>query len=739
MSAATFIDSFSWTLRYSVRGLQRRPAFTIAAVITLALGIGATTAIFSVVYSVLIKPLPYPNADELISINPAAPGENIDDLTSDDTFYLAVSDENRTFASVGLWDERTATLTDGGTTTRVPTIRVTDGTLQALGVQPMLGRWFTEEETIGPPTAGLQSVILSYEFWQRRFGGDEAVLGREFTMEVPSNSSSFPWAGQWRVVGVMPRGFRFLDVEPLPAMITPLRVDPATAVLNNFSFNMLARLNPGMTQADAQADVERMIPIWLDAWPTPPGSSLTRDVLDQDWQITARVRPLKDDLVGSVASTLWVLMAAISAVLLIACGNIANLMLVRAEAQRQDFVIRAALGATPGLIAKESLTQSLVLGICGGFLGLTFAYMGVAALVENGPSNLPRLQEIAVDMPVFFFTVAISLASTVAFGSIMALKHAMNINAPMGGSARGLTANRQRNATRSSLVVVQVALVVVLVVSGTLMMRTFQALRDIDPGFRDPGTIQTARTWIPFSLFPDNEQVTQLQHEILDRIAALPGVTSVGFTDQVPMSVRGGSGPVLVEGDTVPDGEMAPGRRWNYVSPGYFQAMGTKIIAGRDITWSDIESGGRVAFVSQDFARDIAGEPSAAVGQRIRIGTEGTGWHEVIGVVQSVYQDGLYENPPSTVYWPVLVANMFGQPNVTFAIRSDRAGSASFIEEVRQAIWSVNANIAVAQERTVREFYSASFARTSFTLVLLGIASAMALASSIVLASGASQ
>ena len=297
MGIIDFVESVARDLRYALRGLARRPAFTFTAVLTLAVGIGASTAIFSVVYSVLIKPLPYPNSDELVSLKAAAPGVNIDDLGSDQTMLLEYRDRGRTFAGIGLWDQRSATLTDRGEATRVPILRVADGTLQTLGVQPLHGRWFTEQESYGPPAAGLQSVILSYAFWQRRVGGDETVLGREITMEAPSNAVSTPFAGQWQVVGIMPQGFRFLDITPQPDVIVPLRIEPATAEIGNFSFRMLARLEPGVTAAAAHEDIERILPIWLD-------TRSDADIRDQlpGWQITSIVRPLKDDLVGSVAS-----------------------------------------------------------------------------------------------------------------------------------------------------------------------------------------------------------------------------------------------------------------------------------------------------------------------------------------------------------------------------------------------------------------------------------------------------
>jgi predicted permease len=385
------------------------------------------------------------------------------------------------------------------------------------------------------------------------------------------------------------------------------------------------------------------------------------------------------------------------------------------------------------------MVESLVLGAAGSVLGLGLAYVGVQFLVAMGPSDLPRLEEIAVYAPVLAFTVAMALASTVVFSAIPALKHALQIDTPMTGSPRASTASRERSAARNALVIVQVALALVLVVSATLMIRTFQALRDIDPGFSDPATIQTAGISIPFTQVSDPEQVarvaktTSLQREILDTIAALPGVASVGFANDLPMGGGQWNGPVLVEGETPATGETPRSRRWNFVSPGYFEAMGTRMIAGRDITWSDVEAGGRVAVISEDFAREIAIEPAAALGRRIRLRFDQAGWDEVVGVVQQVHQDGLLEAVPSMVYWPVLTSHrLFGRLDGAFVIRSDRAGTAALRNEVRQAVRSVNGAIPMAREGTMRDLYADSLARTSFTLVMLAIAGGMALALGVV-------
>jgi predicted permease len=727
MNVTDFVDSVGRDLRHALRALLRRPTFTFAAVLTLALGIGATTAIFSVVYSVVIKPLPYPSPDELVRIRHPAPGVDLDDIGSSSNMYLTYRQENRTFASVGLWQDTDATLTERGESQRVHALRVTDGTLQALRVRPILGRSFTEAEH-GPAAQGPWPVILSYAFWQRRFGGDKSVLTRELSIEAPAGNGTLRSNGYARVVGILPPDFRFLD-KSAPEVILAVRLDPAQQAHGAYQWQMLARLKTGASLAEARADLERMRPIWRDAWPPFPGSTL--EDFDR-MRISALVRPMLDDLTGGIASMLWVLMAAIGAVLLIACVTIANLMLVRAEARRPEFAVRIALGAMPSSIAKELLAESLCLGAVGGVLGVLLAVAGLRVLVALGPSDLPRLQEIAVSPSVLLFAVGVSLLSALLFGSVTALKHARRVDVLNAGSPRGSSASRERIGTRNVLVAAQVALALVLLVSAALMGRTFQTLRDVDPGFSEPATLQTVKIWVPSTSFPDARQVTRMQREMVDRIAALPGVTAVGFADAVPLEWGGMGMGVAVEGSTQAGGQASL-PRIKFVSPGYFEAMGTRLIAGRGITWNDLETGGRVVVISESFARQFGTEPAGALGKRVRFATFAQdSWREVIGVVQNIHENGLYEAPPSMVYWPALAENLFdnpavGTPSPTFVIRSQRAGTAGLADEVRNAIRSVSASIPIGRERTMQDLYAGSLARTSFTLVMLAIAGGMAL------------
>jgi putative ABC transport system permease protein len=721
------VESLGRDLRYGLRALRHNPMFTAVALLTLGIGIGATTAVFSVVNSVLIRPLPYPKADELVTLKHTAPGAPglttaSGDLRLSPSMYFTYAEHNRTFQEMGLWFANLATVTGLAEPEQVTALAVTYGTLQALGVQPILGRWLSEaDQTPGAP----QMAMVGYGYWQRRFGGDRSIIGRSITVN----------ARPAEIVGVMPQGFRVVDTDP--ELILPLAFDRSRLILPPFAFQGVARLRPGATLAQAGADVARMIPIWNGSWPAFPG---VNPRLYEGWKIAPALRPLKQEVIGNVASALWVLMGTIGIVMVIACANVANLLLVRAGGRQQELAVRAALGAGWGRIVRELMLESVLLGLMGGALGLGLAYAGLRFLVAMGPATLPRLNEISIDPRALGFTLIISVLSGLLFGLIPALKYASpRRSVSLQGGGRTSSEGRERHRARNILVIAQVALALVLLIGSGLMIRTFQALRAIEPGFTHAQQLQTLRIFIPPALVAEPERVARTQKDIVDELSAIPGVTSVAFASVMPMEgLTPNWDAIGAEGKVYAEGETPPFRLFKSVSPGLFQTAGTRLVAGRDFAWTDLEGRRPVVVVSENLARELWGAPSAALGKRIRQGTSTVGitqWQEVIGVVQDVRENGVHAPAPTTVYWPstreALSPTGQLQVNVVRAIavviRSERAGTEGFLNEVKQAVWSVNPNLPLASVRTMQEIYDRSMARTSFTLAMLGIASAMAL------------
>ena len=474
----------------------------------------------------------------------------------------------------------------------------------------------------------------------------------------------------------------------------------------------------------------------MDSWSNGPG---TNPHYYRIWRITPNFHSLKQQVIGNVSGVLWVVMATVGLVMLIACANIANLLLVRAESRQHELSVRAALGAGRLRIARELLLESVALSLTGGVISIGVAWAGLSLLVAIGPANLPRLAEITFDARSLAFTFMLALFSGLLFGAIPAWRYARaRLSLTMDSSSRTASASRARHRSRSLLVIAQTAMALVLLISALLMIRTFAALRNVDPGFSDPAQIQTLSISIPDSLISDPLLVTRTQNSIVDQIAGVGGVMSVGFASGLPMQ---GFDPnwdeISVEGKIYP-GNEPPLRLFNYVSPGFFRAMGTRLVAGRDFTWADNYGLHQYVMVSAGFARDGWGSAAAALGKRVRQ-FNNMPWQEVIGVVEDVREHGIEEVAPPTVYWTAMLNDPYtpqptidGPRSVTFAIRSNRAGTQSFISEVQQAVWSVNGNLPVAQVRTMQDIYGESMARTSFTLVMLAIAGFMALALSII-------
>jgi predicted permease len=719
-------ESILADLKFAFRRLGKSPGFAATVLLTLAIGIGANSTVFSVVNGVLLKPLRYPDSGQLVSLWLNAPGAGglanfSSGLQLSSSMYFTFSEQNRTFQSMGIWTPSTASVTGVAEPEEVRTEVISDGVLQTLDVPPAVGRWLAQADQ---DAHGGKTVVLSYGYWQRRFGGDRSVIGRAIQVDAQPRE----------IVGVMPRGFRLVDRDF--DLLVPLALDRANQKLAGFGYYGIARLKPGIQLTQADADIARLIPLWMDSWSNGPG---TNPHVYEKWRITPGFRSLKQQVIGSIGGVLWVVMATVGLVMLIVCTNVANLLLVRAESRHQELSIRAALGAGRMRIARELLIESVSLGLLGGVIAIGVALAGLRLLVAIGPADLPRLSEISLDARSLGFTLALSVLSGLLFGSISALRYARTqASATMGSTNRTASAGRPRQHSRNVLVIAQVSMALILLVSAVLMIRTFAALRNVEPGFADPQHLQTLRIWIPDLLISDPQMVTHVQNNIADKLAAIPGVTSVGFAGAVPMeNIDPNWDEIRVEGKSYEGGEP-PLRLFNFVSPAYFNAMGTRLVAGRDFTWTDIYNLRPRVIVSENFARESWGSASAAVGKRLRQFSD-TPWQEVIGVVEDVRVHGVDEKAPAIVYWPAMLNDPYTpKPTiqaprfVTFVIRSNRAGTEIFLKQVQQAVWSVNASLPLASVNTMQDIYSQSLARTSFTLVMLATAGAMALALSLI-------
>jgi predicted permease len=719
-----FMETLINDIRHAIRGLRRTPVFTAAVTLTLALGIGANTAIFGVVDSILIRPLAYPHAEALIGVWHTAPGlPGFGGMMNcSPSMYFTYREENRTFEQLGVWESNAASVTGIAEPEMPRALMVTYGVLNALGVQPLLGRWFSQaDDTPGSP----ETSILTYGYWQRRFGGDKSVLGRTLTINSKPHT----------VIGVMPQEFRF---QRDPELILPERFERKEVYLGGFGYNGIARLKAGVSLEQANADLSRMLGIWLNAWAPNPGLDIS---IFRNAHMGSKIHLLKQDIVGDIGASLWVVMGTLGLVLLIACANVANLLLVRAEARRQELAVRAALGAGWARIARGMLVESMMLGVLGGALGLGLAHTGLRILVAKGPGTLPRLGEIGIDRLVLAFALGVSLLSGALFGIIPVLKYAgPRIATALEGVGRTFRQGRERHRARNTLVVVQVALALVLLISSGLMIRTFQHLRSVQPGFTHAEEVQILHSMIPGAVARDPERVMRMHNEILDKLAAIPGVISAGFGQSAPLeSFLTGSNPVDAEDKRLAEGQVPAARHIRKIAPGYFKTMGTRVIAGRDFTWTDLYEGRRVGMISENLAREWWGDPRAALGKRIREGGAADPWREIVGVVEDVYDNGMNVKPPEFVYWPAMMDRYiwagekgFALGNGMYAIRSNRTATEGLLKEAREAIWSVNGRQPVFLVTTLQTLYDQSMARTSFTLVILAIAGGMALVLGIV-------
>ena len=715
------VETFFADLRCALRRLRQKPGFAATSLLTLALGIGATTSIFSVIDGVLLKPLPYSEPAQLVAIAHTAPGLNMKEIGMTASLYVTYSEQSRVFQDVAMWSTDTASITDLGAPEELPALLVTNRLLSILRVQPEAGRSFSPWDD---DPRSQRTVILSDAYWKSRFGGDRSVIGRRIMVDHTARE----------IVGVLPPSFRFMDREA--ALVIPLRFNRNDVDLINFSYRGIARLKPGATLTEANTDVARMLPIASARFPMKagPGANMFAEA-----RLGPLAQPLKDVLIGDVGNTLWVLMATVGIVLLIACANVANLLLVRAEGRRQELAIRVALGAGRGRIVRELLLESVLLSLAGGIFGLLLTFGVLRILVSSELPHLPRIHDISPDPLVVAFALATSLGTGLLFGLIPALKYARpQLSNTLTNGGRSFSQNKAQSRTRGLLVIVQVALALVLLVGSGLMLRTFQALRHVDAGFSSPHEIETLRISIPSAQIEYNdERALRMEEAILRNIERINGVSAVGITNTIPLEA-GSNDSVYIEGQNFAAGSTPPIRRYKAISPGYLAAMGSHLIAGRDVTWTETYNQTPVALVSENMAHELWRDSRAALGKRIRL-TPDEEWRQIVGVVADLRDDGVERAAPSIVYWPLLQKHsgraepfVHGGPprsahrTLAFIIRTPRAGTLTLLQDLRRAVAAVNPSLPVADVDTLESIYDRSLARTTFTMVLLAIAGAMA-------------
>lgn len=706
MNTLDLVDSVLRDVRHSVRMLANNKTFSMIAVLTLALGIGANTAIFSVINAVLIKALPYPEPDALVGVwmSGILQGQR-SDINLTPPMAQVLENENRTFERFGVWNSGSASVTGRGDPELVRVISVTQGILPALGVSPRAGRWFSkDDDSPGTP----ETVIVTEGYWRRRMGADPNAVGQAVIVDGRPRE----------VIAIMPAEFLFLDLPN--DLILPLRFKPGENP-QNFSYQGIARLKPGLSMAQANSDLGRLIPRAFEV----AGISRAVTTLNPG----PAVRPLKLDVVGDSGKVLWTLMGSIGLVLLIACANVTNLMLVRAEGRRNELALRAALGAGWRRIARELLVESLTLAVLGGGVGLALAFGAIRLLVAMSPGNVPRLSGIALDPLVLGFTATVSILAGLLFGLVPAWKHARSHIAL--ASMRTIGVSRERHRARNILLVSQVAMAVVLLVGSGLMIRSFQALRSVHPGFTHPETIQTFRISIPATHVPEPDAVLRMQTGIAEKLRAVPGIESVAYSSSLPMEVELGistNSTFTFEDRPLPPGQPGPIRRVKFISPGTFNTFGTPLLAGRDFSWPDLFDKHDVVIISASIANQLWGSPGAAIGKRLRDGVAGV-WYEIVGVSGDIYDNGAHLPPATIVYWPGRTKENYWTRarSVAFVLRTSRAGTEQLMNEIRTVVRDIDPDLAIARVQTLNSLYDRSMARTWFTLVMLGIAGGMAL------------
>jgi len=706
------IERAAFDLRFGFRQLRKTPGFTLAAVLTLALGIGGNVAVFSVINGVLLRPLAFPDPDRLVAIAHRTRGGDLPltlpNATATDVVYQA----SHSFDAMALYSSWQGSITGGDAAPDwVDITSVTRSLFDVLRVKPALGRPFTADED---RPRGPRAVILSHALWRQRFGGDPAIIGRTIAVDGTTHE----------IVGVMPAGFAFPNPEV--SLWVPMRVDRND--LGGFNTPGIARLRRGVTPEQATRELTQLL----------PGVTKLTDFLTEktirDAGLVADVHPYLDDVVGRVRPVLWTLWAMVGLVLLIACVNVASLLLVRAETRRREVALRVALGAERWHLLAQSLAESAMLLIMGTALGVLLAWGAVAALPRLAPDLLPRLTEIRIDAVVLLCTTLVAAVVAIAFGVVPIVRNRAVAPATMlRGGDRAATIDRHSGRLRQTLVVAQVAMATVLLVGSGLVLRSFQKLRHVDLGFRPDGVV-TFRIALPSSRYQTPESVAQFHYAMLDRVRALPGVEVAGATGELPLSPSFAEfDPLRMEGTTPPPDILPPLAEMRVATPGYFEAMGIPVVAGRPLERSDTDRITGAVLVTQSIVRKVM-QGRRPIGARVAHGLSKVAnerpWSDVVGVVGDVRGVSLDQEPVGAVYYA-----MVNRPKVdmdwlarsmVYAVRT-KLPPAQLIASARRELAQLDPTLPLAEARTMTSIVDTAKSGMRFSMIGFAVAAVIGL------------
>ncbi|MDY7092409.1 MAG: ABC transporter permease [Acidobacteriota bacterium] len=688
------MESLIQDLKFSLKVLWKRPVFTIAAVVTLALGIGANSAVFSVIHGVLLSPLPYPQSEQLVMLWQSLPEAGVDEAPVSPLNFTDWREQNQVFEEMAAFSVASFTLQGTGDPRSVRAGWVTPGFFQVLGIQASQGRVLRAS---AEEAGAANEVVVSYPLWQSRFGSDPGLVGKTIQLDDKS----------YEVVGVAPPGFEFL----IDADLWVPRVFQPQELLERMDLSQLvvARVRDGVSVQQARSNMEGI------------AQRMAADFgMQGQWGI--RVIPLRDYVVGDVGGSLWVLFGVVAFVLLVACTNVASLLLARAAEREKEFAMRQALGAGRWRLVRQTLTESIVLALVGGVSGLLLAAASIAALKSLRPAGIPRIDEIQMDPVVLVFTLLVAVATGLIFGLLPALqtpnaKLSEVMKEGMGSGGGGL------KNLRSAFVIVEIALALVLLIGAGLTVRSFQQLQKVDPGFRPAGTL-TADIALPDGSYPSGPQQLNFFDRLKQEMERIPKVQDVAYITSLPLSGREEQQGVIIEGRPPTPG-VPDGAGMDSVSPGYFQAMGIDLKAGRTFGPQDRADSLPVLIVNEAFARHYF-PGDEALGKRVMVPGVSEEYREIVGVVADIKRYGLQAEAREEVYVPYAQHSFDRQ--VSFVLRTEAgADPLGLTDELRQAVWAVDGTQAIAGITTMAERFADSTSQRRFNTLLISLAAGLAL------------